>query len=82
MKFLLVLVVVLAGVWLWRRGRVKDITRRPPPAPPAAPAPAQVPSAMVACTLCGLHLPASDAVTGSQGPYCCNDHRRLREGDA
>ena len=82
MKFLLVLVVVLAGVWLWRRNRVNDQASRPPPAPPPTPAAPTGPSAMVACTLCGLHLPASEAVAGSQGPYCCTDHRRLREGDA
>ena len=31
MKFLLVLVVVLAGVWLWRRARVNDMASRQPP---------------------------------------------------
>ncbi|WP_342129971.1 PP0621 family protein [Hydrogenophaga sp. OTU3427] len=81
MKFLLVLVVVLAGVWLWRRARVNDMaSRQPPPARPQTPAQPPGPSAMVACAHCGLHLPANESLAGARGPYCSAEHRRLSEG--
>lgn len=32
---------------------------------------------MVACRHCGLHLPASDALAGPDGPYCSAEHLRL-----
>ena len=30
---------------------------------------------MVACDRCGVFLPASDAVLGRNGRYCCIEHR-------
>ena len=30
---------------------------------------------MVACLHCGLHLPHSEAVAGTRGPYCSAAHR-------
>lgn len=86
MKFVLVLVVLLGAVWLWRRNRAEEAReealdeakkRAQPPAqsPPAVQAPAE----MVSCMYCGLHLPASDAVVGARGHYCCTDHLRQHE---
>ena len=72
MKYLLGLLVVMAGVWIWRSQRIAQR----PPAPPPRPAP-PTPSAMVACRHCGLHLPSSDAIEGPGGPYCSAEHRRL-----
>jgi uncharacterized protein len=74
MKYLLIVVVVLAVLWLVRgRGR-----RGPPPdAPPSPPA---GPQAMVRCAHCGVHLPANDALSGPRGSYCSADHRRLDGG--
>lgn len=84
MKYLLVALVVLAGIWLWRHNRSSSngdsadapASRQAPPTPkpPAAPAP------MVACRHCGLHLPQGDATTGRHGVYCTAEHRRLSEG--
>ena len=78
MKALVLLLVVLFGVWLWRRGR----TLQTPPVPPVPPAPRVSPPAqpMVSCTRCGVHLPQSLAVPGRQGDYCCEAHRREAEG--
>jgi len=83
MKFVLVILVVLAGVWLWRRNRAEDArdeaeaaARAQKPKPPPA---VQAPAEMVSCRHCGLHLPAADAVAGSQGPYCSQDHLRRHE---
>lgn len=75
MKLLLVLAAVLLGVWLWRSGRsgATPRTDQPPPPPPA------VPQDMVACALCGLHVPRSEAVAGRRGLYCCTDHQQRAE---
>lgn len=36
---------------------------------------AREPEKIVACAHCGVHLPASDAVAGEGGPWCCVEHR-------
>lgn len=71
MKYLLVLAVVLMGVWLWRSRRLQDRPFSPPPSPPQ-------PGLMVACRHCGVHLPASDAISDARGHYCCVEHLRLQ----
>lgn len=85
MKFVLVILVVLAGVWLWRRNRAEEARdeaeadrarAQQTPAPPPA---VQAPAEMVSCRHCGLHLPAADAVTGTQGVYCSSEHQRHHE---
>ncbi|KQP16191.1 PP0621 family protein [Pseudorhodoferax sp. Leaf265] len=73
MKFLIVLLVVAFGVWLWR-------SRRPAP-PPAKPrARNALPAEMVRCAACGLHLPLADAERSPRGVYCSKEHRRQIEG--
>lgn len=86
MKYLLVLGVVLFGIWLWGHNR-RIQARERAEAQREARAAAQrskptstTPSAMVACVHCGLHLPLTDAVQGTQGPYCSHGHRRAHEG--
>ncbi len=74
MKLLLVVLVLLLGVWLWRTGRGSRASRKPPAAGAGA-----APQDMICCSLCSLHVPAADAVTGSNGSYCCLDHRRRAE---
>jgi uncharacterized protein len=68
MKYLLVLIVVAVGVWLWRQGR-REAMREAQQATQqrAAPAAVAAPQAMVRCAHCGLHLPAVDAVAGRSG---------------
>ncbi len=71
MKYLLVLAVVLAGVWLWRSRRSQDL-------PPSRERPLSQPGLMVSCRHCGVHLPASEAISDAQGHYCSVEHLRLQ----
>lgn len=74
MKFFLLIVVVLAGVWLWRLNRPADASQKvnkPPPGPE--------PLDMVRCLHCGVHLPSAEAIQGTHGPYCSVDHRQRAE---
>ena len=73
MKLLVVLLTVLAGVWLWKRGRQRQV---PPPARPDLGA--ALP--MVRCTRCGTHVPGDEAIAGQRGTYCSTAHRRESEG--
>lgn len=77
MKYLLVLFVIGVALYVWRANRKAD---RETVAPPPAPAQPISPAQMLACAHCGVHLPASDAVTGRSGSYCSVDHRKLAEG--
>jgi hypothetical protein len=71
MKYLLVLVVVIGGLWLLLRKRGGDR----PPVPPA-PAAKGLPTEMVACAHCDLRLPRAEAVFDGEGrPYCDVAHR-------
>ncbi|WP_460838033.1 PP0621 family protein [Noviherbaspirillum agri] len=36
---------------------------------------------MLPCTHCGVHFPASEAVTSSSGAVFCTQEHRLRHGD-
>ncbi len=71
MKLLVVLLVVLFGVWLWRSRRLADKTP-PPPQPKVLPN-------MVACQVCGVLLPPSEALTTAHGVYCSAAHRTEAE---
>lgn len=71
MKFALILLLVLAGVWLWRSNR----PQHQKPASKATPKPLE----MVRCSFCAVHLPLSDGVQGRKGVYCCADHLHLAE---
>jgi uncharacterized protein len=73
-KFLLIMLLVLVGVWLWRSSRPGAKKRASPP-PQATPKPLE----MVRCALCSVHLPAADAIQGKQGVYCSADHLHRAE---
>jgi uncharacterized protein len=75
MKFLIVLLVILFGVWLWRSRRV------PPPSTPKPPKDTKPQGAaeMVRCAVCGLHLPQADAQITPRGVYCSVEHRQQIE---
>lgn len=74
MKFLLVLLVVGVGLWLFTKRLRGPAPPRREGGRPAAPPPA---AAMVECAHCGLHLPAADALPEGSRLYCCDAHRRL-----
>lgn len=69
MKFIVLLVVILAVVWLARKGsrRAMSSGREKPPLPPR--------EDMVACGQCGLHLPRSEGLPGRGGTFCSEAHR-------
>lgn len=76
MKYLLVILLILVVFWLWRSGR-------PSPKKPAQPSRAHSKSPegkeiteMVACGVCHVHLPKSEALIGREGFYCSEAHRR------
>jgi uncharacterized protein len=71
-KLLIALLAVLAGVWLWQRGRRMSDAQARPDRAKALP--------MVRCVRCGTHVPATEAVAGHAGRYCCVSHRRESEG--
>lgn len=80
MKYALVLLAILVGVWLWRSGRGNKAQ-----APKAPKAPAL--QDMVSCAVCALHLPQNEALksrvrsgTGHTAVwYCCHEHRQRGE---
>lgn len=74
MKYLILLLLVLAAVWWLRRpARSKaTATREAPPSP--------APQEMITCQHCNVHLPRQDAVAGTQGLYCSEPHKHQHEG--
>ena len=80
MKYLLILAIVVIGLWLWRNNRRAD---RPGAGikPPASRRHPQIPATeIVACAVCHVHLPRSEALTGPGGVYCSDAHRRQAGG--
>jgi len=71
MTKILVFLLMLAGAMLVLRLMTKPRRREGPNKP--VPPPAQ---RMVACALCGLHVPEAEAVRRGEAAYCCEDHRR------
>jgi len=84
MKFVIVLVAVVALVWLLLGGRsraARGPVRRAPSAPKG---PARAAEGMVACAHCGIHLPQSEALSLGTRVFCSAAHRdaAAREPDA
>lgn len=80
MKYLLVFAVVLVAVYVWRNNRRLERQEREKAAPPRPAAPAGQPIAMVACRVCGTHLPQNEALNGRLGSYCSAEHQQRLEG--
>ena len=73
MKLLLIILLVLAGIWLWRTQR-PQVTRTKKPVGE----PTDVLN-MVSCAHCSVHVPAGEVVQGKKGAYCSADHRQRAE---
>ncbi len=84
MKWLLVLLVVLAGVW-WLRQSGRKRSRPSGGATGDKTSTSRHstmgtgPQVMTRCVHCGVHLPQADAVHGPQGDYCSLEHRQQHE---
>ncbi len=71
MKYLIVLLVVVAVGWWLASRRPKAVARRQQKQQQQQ----DKPQAMLSCTHCGVHLPASEAVVDGSGSYCSEAHR-------
>jgi uncharacterized protein len=85
-KYLLIVVAVLGGIWLWRSGRKNEAEKSAVASPASGKqgtaesnAAAPLAQTMVRCESCAVHLPESEAVRGKLGWYCGAPHRIARE---
>lgn len=84
MKYLIVLALIAGVFWFWRQDRLaeKKAARTPPPRAPSSQGKGI--TEMVACDVCHVHLPKSEALIAHkgahQGIYCCDAHRRQAGG--
>ncbi len=72
MKYLLVIGLAFVVLWLWRSNRRTGANH----APPAQPKRSQQATEIVACDVCHVHLPRSEALPGPGGMYCSAAHRQ------
>jgi uncharacterized protein len=70
MRYLVLLLLVVAAVWLLRRA-LRGPRAAAPPADPAAQ------NDLVSCAHCGVHLPRSEARLAGDRVYCGEEHARL-----
>jgi uncharacterized protein len=84
MKYLLIFGFTIAVIWLWqssRRSSREDKAKAPPAKPQPKSRPRPLPATeIIACDVCSVHLPQTEALIGEQGVYCCEAHRRQAEG--
>lgn len=76
MKYALVLGFVLVIFWLWRSRRQAKTDDENKPAPHQKPGTTAKATEIVACEVCQVHLPRSEALTGGRGLYCSAEHRQ------
>lgn len=79
-RYLLLVLFIVLIVWATRLLRQRERSRRPRPREDGRPhAAADDDRVMLACVLCGLHLPRNEALPGRGGVYCCEEHRAIVE---
>lgn len=74
MKYLLVTVFVVAVLWFWSHRRRIGKQQSAKSTTPSAEKTAL--TEIVACDVCQVHLPKTDALIGAEGVYCSEAHRR------
>lgn len=70
------ILVLLAALWLILHFVRRALRRHRRPEDGAS---STGPARMVACALCGTHVPESEAVCVDGRTYCCEAHRRSGE---
>ena len=75
MKYLVIFVVAIVVVGMWRNARKKGERGAGAGEVNKPRAPAQA-TEIVACALCRVHLPRSEALAGPGGVYCSAAHRQ------
>jgi uncharacterized protein len=68
-RLLLLIALAVLALFLWRK-----LTARASPQSTARPP--RIAEKVVACAHCGLHVPASEALTEGEHAYCCLEHLR------
>jgi uncharacterized protein len=76
MKYLLVLVFVFVVFWLWSNNRRIEKKQADDARRPQQPGTKNALTEIVACDVCQVHLPRSEALIGNKGVYCSDAHRR------
>jgi uncharacterized protein len=76
MKYLLVLVFVFVVFWLWSNNRRIEKKQADDARRPQQPGQNNALTEIVACDVCQVHLPRSEALIGNKGVYCSDAHRR------
>lgn len=75
MKFVIVLVAVVALVWLLLGGRSRAVRGPARRTPSGSKGSARTAEGMVACAHCGVHLPESEALRLGTRVFCSAEHR-------
>ncbi|MES2282077.1 MAG: PP0621 family protein [Pseudomonadota bacterium] len=81
MKYLLILAIVMGVLWLLKNKRRLDRDEQAPPSTPKPrPGNQLATTEIVACDVCHVHLPRTEALTGPKGTYCSAAHRQQAGG--
>ena len=72
MKYLLLIVLVIAVLLVLRKMQGARKTNSPRPAPAAS-------ERMVVCARCGVNQPVSESILSDGQYFCCNAHRQETE---
>jgi uncharacterized protein len=72
-KYLLILVIVVAAIFIWRSNRKITLKER------KAKQDKDRVVDMLPCRWCSIHVPQTDSVKGKHGSYCSAAHLRKAE---